>query len=165
MEVQFDFSLAIQKYTEARRQLHVMVEGGIYRTLEGEEIKYHGINYSTEMKDTITNSKKKEESYVSLANADYIMTEIQEVRMSALMLQVQLKSITNRPDLIKNPHVQGHFGELKLLLMDITNYLQLCDSQYTYMTEMLFGLAQVNVSVNRRFYNGDNVAFMYKSQE
>jgi len=159
-----DFSRAVDKFRDCRDELQVRVTGGVYRIPNSDDtVQFHGLNYTKEIKDLLEDSVDKNKSYIALRNAERIITEIQEVRLSAMIVKVELKSVLDRSDLIKNPQLSTYYRSLKEILDKVSGYLDICDKHYSYLTEILFGVSQVNISINRRFFDGSDVMFNYKN--
>jgi len=164
MDNNFNFALAVDKFRACRDELNVRVHGGTYRIPGTEDVvKYHGIDYSNEIRDLLEDSVDRNKSYVALRNAEKVITDIQEIRLSAMIVKVELKSVLDRKDLPKNPTLSTYYTTLKEIYDKVTGFLDVCDKQYSYMTEILFGVSQVNISINRRFFNGDDYMFNYKN--
>ena len=158
----FDFGLAVDKFRSLRDELQVRVQGGKYKIPGTDDIvEFHGINYADEIRDILKNSTKKDLSYVALRDSERIITDIQDVRFSAMIIKVELKSVISRSDLPKNPQLSSHYKVLKDIQTKIEGYLEICDKQYSYIQEILFGVSQVNISINRRFFNGEENQFRY----
>lgn len=161
-QTNFRFDLALDKFKAVRDELLVRVHGGQYK-IPGVEppeyVEYHGVDYSKEIKKLLADSTDKTKSYMALRDAERIITDIQEIRLSAMIVKVELKSVMDRPDLPKNPQLSQYYGAFKEIMTKVSGYLEICDKQYSYMTEILFGVSQVNISINRRFYNGQDMMF------
>jgi len=162
-KTQFNFVKAANTFKMYLDELNVRVHGGIYDipgTDDTEE--FHGLNYTEEIREILSRSTKKEESFVALRDAERIITDIQEVRLSAKLIKVELKSVLRRPDLNKNPQVSQVYKQLQDYMEKVSGYLEICDKQYDFLVEILFGVSQVNISINRRFFNGENMMYNYK---
>jgi hypothetical protein len=163
-QVNFDFGRVVDRYTYLLAQLHVKINGGVYTILNSnEKITYHGLNYANEIRKLLAESVDPKLSYVALRDADRYITDIQEIRLDCMLMRSELKSVVNRPELTKNPAISGYYKALKLALDTVCDYLEVCDKQYSYMTEILFGVSQVNVSINRRFFGGSDMMYDYKN--
>lgn len=160
---QFNFAAAVDKFRSCRDELQVRVHGGKYKIPGTDDtVEFHGLDYTKEIKDLLEDSVDKNKSYIALRNAERVITEIQEIRLSAMIVKVELKSVLDRKDLPKNPTLSTYYGTLKEIYDKVLGFLDVCDKQYSYMTEILFGVSQVNISINRRFYNGDDYMYNYK---
>lgn len=158
----FRFDLALDKFKACRDELSVQVHGGKYRIPGSDPVEYvtyHGIDYANEIRELLEDSTDQKKSYIALRNAERVITDIQEIRLSAMIVKVELKSVLDRSDLPKNPQLSHYYREFKDIMNKIQGFLDICDKQYSYMTEILFGVSQVNISINRRFFGGSD--FMY----
>jgi hypothetical protein len=156
------FDLALDKFRACEMELKVRIHGGIYK-IPGtdDEVKYHGIDYTADVKQLLEDSTDKNKSYIALRNAERVITEVQEIRLSAMIVKVELKSIMDRPELPKNPQLSNYYKAFKDIMTTVSGYLDVCDKHYSYMTEILFGVSQVNISINRRFFGGENMMYNY----
>lgn len=163
MDNAFRFDLAVEKFVACRNELQVRIHGGKYRVPgTNDEVFYHGIDYTKEVRDLLEDSVDKNKSYIALRNAERVITDIQEIRLSAMILKVELKSVLDRSDLPKNPQYSTYYRTLKEIYDKIVGFLDVCDKHYSYMTEILFGVSQVNISINRRYFNGEDMMYNYK---
>lgn len=152
-----NFTFALQTYQQYRDQLGIMVRGGEYTSPKGEMVTYPGVNRTQAMLAVLEMSTDKTKSYIALRDAERIMTEISDVRLTAYIVRTELKSTLKSPELTKDTRMSTISIELRNILDKVEGYIEVCDKSYDYMTEMLFGVSQVNVSVNRRFYNGEDM--------
>lgn len=159
----FDFSLAVDRFRSLRDELHVMVHGGVYMVPNSDErVTYHGVNYTKEVRKVLQDSVDVKLSYVALRDMERVLTEVQDIRLSIMLVNVELKAVLERPELPRNPQLSSYYRTLKEIQDKIQGYFDICQKQYDYTSEVLFGVSQVNVSINRRFFNGEDMMFNYK---
>jgi hypothetical protein len=155
-----DFSFIADRLELCMREMYVKINGGVYiDPVTEDSFVYDGISVTNKVQTVLDMSSDKTKSYVALRDAEHIMNYVQDIRLSAQMLRIELKTLLSEEALIASSALHK---KIKSMYSRCCDYLDLCDKQYDFMTEILFGVSQVNVSINRRYFNGDEVMYMYK---
>jgi hypothetical protein len=166
MDIRTNFVEAVKFFRECRNELSVRIKGGVYvNPLNKEEVVYEGIGIEAKIENVLRRSTLVKESFLALRDAEVYLNRVHEVWYDAKLIRAELKALINNKDLIKDTRYSDTARDLKEVYNKVCDYHEICEQKYKHLQEILFGLVQVNSSINRRYFGDPDYMFNYESKD
>lgn len=161
-----NFSEAVIFFRDCRDELSVKIRGGLYEhPITHISKNYEGINCEKKLEEVIKKSTDVKTSFISIREGEMYLNRIHEIRYDAQLIKVELKALIENKSLIKDSRYSDISRDLKEILNKVNDYYEICDMKYKHILEVLWGLVQINASINKRYFRTSEFMYDYDADK
>ena len=163
-EIRINFIEAIKFFRECRDELSVRVRGGKFiNPASGEVVIYRGIGCEQELQQLIQKSTNIKDSFIAVRDAEVYTNRVHEVLYDAKLIKTELKALIDNKSLIKDARYSEMSRDLKEVYSKVCDYHDIAEEKYKFLLEVMWGLVNINNSINKRFNTDPHFMFDYDS--